>query len=43
MVWTVTTHDDFDPEFDLLPDEVRDELLAAMLALGERGRHWGGH
>lgn len=41
MVWTVTTHDDFDPEFDSLPDEVRDELLAAMLALGERGPSLG--
>jgi hypothetical protein len=41
MAWTVTTHDDFDPEFDALSDEVRDELLAAMLALSERGPSLG--
>ncbi|HEX4179995.1 MAG TPA: type II toxin-antitoxin system RelE/ParE family toxin, partial [Caulobacteraceae bacterium] len=34
MVWTVTNHDDFDLEFDALPIEVQDELLA-MTALLE--------
>src|SRR5580698_9321748 len=28
MEWTVSFHDDFEPEFDALPDEVQDELLA---------------
>ena len=41
MAWTVITHDDFDAEFDSLPDGVRDELLAAMLALSERGPSLG--
>ena len=41
MPWTVVTHDEFDPEFDALPEEVRDELLAAMLALSERGPSLG--
>ena len=34
MAWTVRNHDDFDPEFDTLPVEVQDELLA-MTALLE--------
>jgi len=34
MPWTVRNHDDFDPEFDGLPLEVQDELLA-MTALLE--------
>ena len=34
MPWTVRNHDDFDPEFDALPVEVQDELLA-MTALLE--------
>lgn len=34
MAWTVANHDDFDPEFDGLPAEVQDELLA-MTALLE--------
>ncbi|CAN5272520.1 type II toxin-antitoxin system RelE/ParE family toxin [soil metagenome] len=28
MPWIVRNHDDFDPEFDALPVEVQDELLA---------------
>jgi hypothetical protein len=27
--WTVTFHDEFEPEFDELPAEVQDELFAA--------------
>jgi hypothetical protein len=34
MPWTVRNHDQFDPEFDSLPVEVQDELLA-MTALLE--------
>ena len=34
MPWIVRNHDDFDPEFDVLPAEVQDELLA-MTALLE--------
>ncbi|CAN5276409.1 hypothetical protein BH11PSE2_BH11PSE2_20410 [soil metagenome] len=34
MPWTVRNHDDFDPEYDALPVEVQDELLA-MTALLE--------
>jgi predicted XRE-type DNA-binding protein len=34
MAWIVRNHDDFDPEFDALPVEVQDELLA-MTALLE--------
>ena len=34
MPWTVRNHDDFDPEFDALREEVQDELLA-MTALLE--------
>jgi len=29
MAWVVTNHDDFDPEFDALPEEVQNELLVA--------------
>lgn len=28
MAWTVANHDAFDPEFDALPENVQDELLA---------------
>jgi hypothetical protein len=37
MSWTVTNHDDFDPEFDALPAPVRDELLAATALLETYG------
>ncbi len=37
MAWTVTNHDDFDPEFDALPEAVQDALLAAALVLAEIG------
>lgn len=33
MPWTVRNHDDFDPEFDALPAEVQDELLAVTALL----------
>lgn len=33
MAWTVEFHDDFDPEFDALPEQVRDEMLAHTQSL----------
>ena len=33
MPWTVANHDDFDSEFDALPPEVQDELLAVTALL----------
>lgn len=37
MPWTVTNHDDFDPEFDDLPEAVQDALLSAALVLRQVG------
>ena len=37
MPWTVRNHDDFDPEFEDLPSEVQDELLAMMALLEAYG------
>jgi len=35
--WTVANHDDFDPEFEAMPEPVQDALLAAALVLAEIG------
>ncbi|WP_235211638.1 type II toxin-antitoxin system RelE/ParE family toxin [Janthinobacterium sp. RA13] len=35
--WPVTFHDDFDAEFDALPVDVQDELLASADALSKLG------
>jgi hypothetical protein len=35
--WPVTFHDDFDAEFDALPIDVQDELLASADALSKLG------
>ena len=35
--WTVTFHDDFDPEFNALSQEVQDELLATADAVKKLG------
>lgn len=35
--WQVSFHDAFDPEFDALPEDVQDELLAVAAALQELG------
>lgn len=35
--WEVSFHDAFDPEFDALPEDVQDELLAAAAAVQELG------
>jgi hypothetical protein len=37
MSWSVTNHDEFDPEFDALPVAVQDALLAIALVLAEIG------
>ena len=37
VAWTVINHDDFDPEFEALPEPVQDGLLAAALVLQEIG------
>lgn len=37
MPWTVTNHDAFDPEFDALPEDVQDELLAVTALLETYG------
>lgn len=37
MSWTVANHDDFDPEFDALPEAVQDGLIAVALNLQDKG------
>jgi hypothetical protein len=37
MPWTVANHDDFDAEFDALPEPVQDELLAVTALLATYG------
>jgi hypothetical protein len=37
MAWTVTLHDEFDPEFEALSPAVQDALIAASLVLQEAG------
>ncbi|MDM9381827.1 type II toxin-antitoxin system RelE/ParE family toxin [Chlorogloeopsis sp. ULAP01] len=37
MEWTVELHDDFEPEFNDLPKDVQDELLATAKLLEEFG------
>ena len=39
--WEVEFHSDFSPEFDLLPDEVQDELRAHSLLLEQFGPQLG--
>ena len=39
--WTVTNHDDFDAEFDALPEAVQDELLAMTALLAVYGPQLG--
>lgn len=41
MAWRVAHHDDFDPEFDALPEAVQDELLAAAALLVTYGPSLG--
>lgn len=37
MPWTVANHDDFDPEFDALAEDVQDALLAVTALLESYG------
>jgi Uncharacterized protein conserved in bacteria len=37
MEWTIRFHDEFEPEFDALPVEVQDELLAHAKVLARIG------
>ena len=37
MNWTVALHDDFVPEYNELPEDVQDELLAVMRLLQQIG------
>lgn len=41
MKWEVEFHKDFDPEFDALPDNVQNELLAHALVLEQFGPQLG--
>ena len=41
MKWEVEFHEDFDPEFDALPEEVQDELRAHALLLEQFGPQLG--
>ena len=41
MAWTVRNHDAFDPEFDALPADVQDELLAMVVLLAAYGPKLG--
>ena len=41
MSWIVEFHDEFDPEFDKLAEEVQDELLAQMKLLEKIGPSLG--
>lgn len=37
MPWTVINHDDFDPEYDALPADVRDAFLFVLILLRQFG------
>jgi len=39
--WKILFHEDFEPEFDALPEEVQDELLAHAKLLGHFGPQLG--
>lgn len=41
LKWIVEIGDEFEPEFDALPEEVQDELLARMLLLQQFGPQLG--
>jgi hypothetical protein len=41
VTWTVENHDEFDQEFDGLPEEVQDRILAIRLLLQKFGPHLG--
>ncbi len=41
MDWVVKFHEDFEPEFDVLPEEVQDEVFALMGLLEKFGSQLG--
>ena len=41
MTWEVLFHEEFEPEFDGLPEDVQDELLANAKLLEQFGPHLG--
>jgi len=41
MKWIILFHEDFEPEFDALPEEVQDELLAHAKLVGHFGPQLG--
>ncbi|WP_438270254.1 type II toxin-antitoxin system RelE/ParE family toxin [Rhizobium mongolense] len=41
MDWTVLLHDEFDPEFSALPEEVQDEIFVALPLLKAYGPQLG--
>jgi len=41
MIWEVAFHDEFDSEFDALPEEVQDEMLAQVTLLKQFGPQLG--
>jgi hypothetical protein len=41
VTWIVALHDDFAPEYDELPEDVQDELLAMMGLLEQFGPRLG--
>jgi hypothetical protein len=41
MDWTVLLHDEFDPEFSVLPEEVQDEIFVALPLLKAYGPQLG--
>lgn len=40
VAWEVLLHDQFEPEFDALPEEVQDELTAHAKLLVQFGPSW---
>lgn len=41
MDWRVLLHEDFDPEFEALPEAVRDEIFVSLPLLKTYGPHLG--
>ncbi len=41
MKWPILLHEDFEPEFDALPEDVQDEMMAHAKLLERFGPHLG--
>ncbi len=41
MKWPILFHEDFEPEFDALPEDIQDEMLAHAKLLEQFGPHIG--